>query len=388
MAAQQGQQQSDNSLALLWGIGLCFAAAWLLWYFFHNQIAGFVLKLKIYEAYLVAGFASSAQGLVLRLQALSPAHLQASDLVNISMAVGHYLRYPVMAIMLIFALLIYNGRATLRFKKHYSMNTLVEAEKANWVQVTPVVRLDLVQTDIDTGPWAMALTPMQFAKQHRLIRLEQVMPTVATATTAASTHHLLVNLQREPARRAFVTQLGAYWQGVEYLPAPTRALFAVFAARAARDREAATRLLLQISDSAAGNQTEVGAAFAKRLNFTGVDELLKKHKHHPGVIQVTRHHAYILTVMASMLQLARQDGVLASAEFLWLKPADRALWFMLNSVGRQAAFPEAAGPFAHWIAEQAIGYRLLVPMVDAAINALEMALKEVRVSGEGLEEPA
>ena len=57
-------------------------------------------------------------------------------------------------------------------------------------------------------------------------------------------------------------------------------------------------------------------------------------------------------LIASLLEMARIDGVLASAEFLWLKPVDRRMWYMLNCVGRQTAVAEIAGLFAHWQAEK------------------------------------
>ena len=50
---------------------------------------------------------------------------------------------------------------------------------------------------------------------------------------------------------------------------------------------------------------------------------------------------------------------------------------MLNTVGRQTPFVEVAGPFAHWVAEKEMGKRLLVPMVEEATNALELALKDI-----------
>ena len=53
-----------------------------------------------------------------------------------------------------------------------------------------------------------------------------------------------------------------------------------------------------------------------------------------------------------MLVAARTDGVLASAEFLWLKPVDRQLWFMLNSIGRRTPFVEVSAPYAHWLVER------------------------------------
>ena len=50
---------------------------------------------------------------------------------------------------------------------------------------------------------------------------------------------------------------------------------------------------------------------------------------------------------------------------------------MLNSVGRQVPFPEVAGPFAHWIAERLVAHKLNVPMVEEAVKALEVAIKDI-----------
>jgi intracellular multiplication protein IcmP len=114
-----------------------------------------------------------------------------------------------------------------------------------------------------------------------------------------------------------------------------------------------------------------------KLDFSGADELCKKHHDTKLIQQIVNAHAYLLPVMAEMLEAARSDGVQASADFLWLKPVDRRLWYMLNTVGRQTPFVEVAGPFAHWVAEKEMGKRLLVPMVEEATNALEIALKDI-----------
>src|SRR5207237_4772929 len=122
---------------------------------------------------------------------------------------------------------------------------------------------------------------------------------------------------------------------------------------------------------------QLSASSLGKLNFNGVDQLLKKHEHSKQVQTIVRSHAYISTVMASLLLAARDDGVQASSDFLWLKPMDRRLWYTLNTVGRQTPFAEIAGIFAHWIAEKEAGIKLQVPMVEEATNAMEVALKEV-----------
>lgn len=150
-------------------------------------------------------------------------------------------------------------------------------------------------------------------------------------------------LQRGPTQQLFVLQLGSMWTGVEALPIHCKALLGAFAASANEDREGSTKLLKQINASA----IEDG-----KLDFTGAEELLAKHISSKVVGKVLQRHAYVYTIFASMLELARTDGVFPSSDFLWLKPVDRRMWYMLNSVGRQTAVTEIAGAFAHWVAEK------------------------------------
>lgn len=364
--AQQPSQQGDNSLTPFWIICGLFAVGWGIWYFAHEQISWFILQVRLYEARLIGFFiGSSANELIGSIRNISPSSADFNVLNNISTVVGDYLRYPVIVILIVLALIIYLGKATARFKKTYSMHQLVQDERESWPQITPVANLDLVHTDIDKGPWAMALSPMQFAKKHNLLQEERILATEAASSLQRA--KTVVSLRRDDAHEVFSLQLGKYWTGVENLNKPTKALFAAFAARVGRDQEGSQKLLLQIS-----NSTKTG-----KLDFSGVDALLAKHKDHREVVRVTQRHAYILTVMASLLEVAREDGVLASADFLWLKPVDRSLWFILNSVGRQTPFPEVSGIFAHWLAEKVLRQKISVPMVEEAVNALEKALKEV-----------
>jgi len=53
------------------------------------------------------------------------------------------------------------------------------------------------------------------------------------------------------------------------------------------------------------------------------------------------------------------------------------LWFMLNCVGRQVAFTEVSGPFAHWKVEKRLRRPLKTPMIDEAIAALEEGVSEI-----------
>jgi intracellular multiplication protein IcmP len=364
-APAQPQQSGDNSLAPLWIVLCIFLLGWLLWAFFHTQIVAFLLQIKFWESRLISFVLPSMAPLPVSIHDLIPSQVQFPQLLAISREVGNYLRYPIIVILVVLAIIIYFSHINLQFKKFYNMNTLAMAERKNWPQISPVIKLDLIKEDIDKGPWAMALSPMQFAKKHQLLHEEKIIPSM---TMSAKNHNQrTMSIKREAAHHIFVMQCGEYWQGIHYLKPATKALFAVFAARANRDRDGALKLLLQIAES-----TNHG-----KLDFSGVDALLCKHQQSKLVQRVMYSHAYVLTVMASMLELARKDGVLAAADFLWLKPTDRLLWFMLNSVGRQTAFAEVSGPIAHWNVERAMGRRLMVPMVEEAVNGLEAAIKDI-----------
>lgn len=363
MAAPQ-QGQSDNSAGFLWITAAILIAIAIIWIRFKTNLVNFYFWIKLWEIKFLSLFTSQLAPTEHSILTADIKALSFQDVVNIGQDVGVYLRYPLVVVILLMAFLIFYGHSTRIFKRNYSMRDLVLTEKTNWPQITPVANLDLIKTNIDQGPWAMALTPMQFCKRHHLLQEHRRQP--QEGMTRKEWSRVEVSLKRGQANKVFALQLGPLWQGTEKLPPHLKALFAIFAARYNNDSKTAYDLLRQIA-----------ASSATKLDFSGADELCKKHEGSKGIQKVLANHAYVLTVMASMLEAARQDGVQAAADFLWLKPVDRRFWYMLNTVGRQTPFVEVAGPFAHWIAEKEIGRKLIVPMVEEATNALELALKDI-----------
>jgi intracellular multiplication protein IcmP len=367
MAGAPQGGQSDDSYGMIWGIAALFAVVLGIWFIFKSYIVSAFLLIKLYEVDLLNlltndSFASLHASILAALA--KPTLIAPSKLYLLGTQVGDILRYPLVAVMIILAFVVYFGNSTRVFRRAYAMFDLAREEKKNWPQITPVIELNLIKVDIDSGPWAMAMTPVQFCKKYQL--LEEVRPQRREGMNRKEWDRVDVILKRGEANKVFALQLGQLWKGIDRVPPHYRALFAVFAARMNADSKSAAKLLFQLSASSAG-----------RLDFRGVDELLKKHTNTKLVQQVLQSHAYVYTVMASMLAGAREDGVQATADFLWLKPVDRRLWYTLNTVGRQTPFVEVAGIFAHWIAEKEAGKKFLVPMVDEATKALEIALKEV-----------
>ncbi len=365
MAGGGGQQgQPDNSMGILWIIGAIFIFGALAWYVFKKNIVSFYLTIKMWEIAAISVFTSKLDNVRAVIANTDPMKLSFNDVAMLGEAVGDYLRFPFVFLILILAFIIYYSNSTRVFKRAYDMTALADAEKVNWPQITPVLGLKLHKASLDKGPWAMAVTPMQFCKRNKL--LDEFKAQAKEGSLAKDRGRIEVTLKRGKANKIFSMQLGSLWPGLDKLPPHIYALFAVFAARNAGDSKSAANLLSQIS-----------ASSTKKLDFSGAKELCKKHQGEKAVQRIMQGHGYTLTVMASMLEAAREDGVQASADFLWLKPIDRRLWYMLNTVGRQTPFVEVAGPFAHWIAEKQLGRRILVPMVEEATNALELTLKEI-----------
>ncbi len=372
MAQQPQQQSGDNSLAPVWITVLLFITLYLVWYAGHKYIVSFIFYLNIWQAKLVnfvVGGAKLSNDIYL-MQTLDPASVHWEQLMMLTRDIGDYTRYPIMVFLVVLAGVLYKSDVTLKFRKAHDMRTLRAQEQYNWPAIMPVVKQDLVTEDINQGPWAMALTPMEFARKYRLLKKDDVL-----LDNPVPGQEMTAGIRRGDAKRVFTLQLGPYWSGFEHCSPPARALAAIFIARINRDRGSANKILETLDKTSSEGKPDYSVA----------NSVLRKYQHAENVQEIVAKHAYVLTVLASLLHESRDDGVVPSAEFLWLKPVDRRLWYMLNCVGRQTPYAEVSGPFAHWRAETAMGRRSLVPMIDEAIRALEIAVKEVKLSPKELE---
>lgn len=368
MAAQQQQPgQGDNSLSFLWGIVGVFAISYFIWKFFQGAIVTFMFKIKLFEIAVVSLFTSSLKGVqqVIYNLAGTPEDVEFNEIVEISSAIGNVIDIPILIFLLLLAVLVFYSNPIMEFRKKYTMQRLKNLEKGNWPQIHPTIKLDLIKEQIDKGPWAMMYTPMQFCRRNKLLDIEDTQQTVMTSTGLK--HRPKAKLIREKAGQLLALQLGNQWSSVADLPIYIQALCGAFAAFAKHKREESNKLFKQISRSA-----ESG-----KLDFTGAKALAKKYTNDEVLQRVVHQHAYIYTVMSTLLVLARTDGVVASADFLWLKPVDRTLWLVLNSVGRQTPPVEIAGIHGHWLAELDLGRKLYVPMVQTAVDALDEAIENI-----------
>lgn len=373
MGQQAQQSNTDNSMAPVWIMVLLFLTAFLIWKLGHQYIVTFVFQMNIWQAKLVNFFVNSPglSNQIYLMQTIDPATVDFDRMIEMTRNVGNYMRYPVVLTLAALAVILYQSNISLKFRKAHDMKSLKKQEQFNWPAIMPVTKEDLVNQDINKGPWAMALTPIEFARKYNLLKKDD-----ALLDNNQPGLEMTAGIRRGDAKRVFTLQLGPYWSGFEHLSPQAYALAAVFIARLNRDRDAANHIL-EVLDK---------TFVAGKPDFSVAKPVIKKYQDNENVQQIVSKHAYVLTVMTSLLMAARDDGVVPSSEFLWLKPVDRRLWYMLNCAGRQTPFSEVAGPFAHWRAEKVLGRRSLVPMIDEAIRALEIAVKEVKLTPTQMQE--
>ena len=373
MAQQSQGQGGDNSMAPVWMTVLAFIAGFFIWKLGHAYIVQCIFFINVLEGKLINLFLNNPllAAQINLMETVPASGVDWDTLVTMTRDIGDYMRYPIVLILLTLAAVLYRSNIILRYKKAHSMTSLRMQEQFNWPAIMPVIKEDLVSQDVNKGPWAMALTPMEFARKYNLLRKDD-----ALLDAQIPGLEMTAAIRKGDAKRVFTMQLGPYWDGFEHCSPQAYVLAAVFMARMNRDRDAANLILHTL------DKTYV----VGKPDFSVARPVMKKYQNTEIVQEIVAKHAYVLTVMASLLAKAREDGVVPSSEFLWLKPIDRRLWYMLNCIGRQTPYSEVAGPFAHWRAENVMGRRSLVPMIDEAIKALDTAIKEVKLNPRQMQE--
>ena len=385
MAQGQGGQQNNSSAGIEFAYyaGFLVVSSVIIWYFFSGYIVRSLYDLSMIQAYimlvpldflsgelasLMPGFEFpewiNGDDLAASLSQMSQTisvglehQVSISECLDNLSIVGFYLMIYTLPLWLFAAIHLYFSSTESRFRNKYSMENFRQLESFNWPSISTVLGKNYSKIDIDEGAFAMSLQPVEFAERHGLLKEE----TIEGKTVAV--------VDKQKAYQVFSQQMGPTWNGTLHnLPKHILALIAIFSAKAEHDTKSSDQLLRQIAKSSRGEK--------KQLDFSGVSLVLMKHIKSMKIAKVVGPHAFLYPAMASLLTLAREDGVLATAEFLWLKTIDRPLWYMLNSVGRKTAFPEVSGPFAHWILETKLRRPLKTPMVQEAITALESGVSE------------
>ena len=169
------------------------------------------------------------------------------------------------------------------------------------------------------------------------------------------------------AARAYTKQLGPPWRGTMHLAPYKQVLLAAFCLKSIRKRGEADDMLGALSKS----WTFEGGLKLNSSLISKARKILRDRDISGKILSKCNQHAYENTVMIRGLATAREEGgVLAPAQFLWLRAYDRLLWYPLNNLGRQSHHMEAIGAMCHYKAEKMAQRPIPRPKMEDAVKTI------------------
>jgi intracellular multiplication protein IcmP len=335
-----------------------------------------VNKVLLYPFTWIPG--SNAQKIVDGFHWNEPERYDWNKMVLLTSISGEYWRWPISLILFYWAWIGFS-RSSIEsvYQRSFSMRTLMQNNIKAFPCMAPVARRDILKMPLHEGPWRLAQSPLQFAHDRRLIldgndEIVSSSLLINPKTKMANEFSPLllpggnegVHLDKKKAIEILSEQVGDEFEGIDKLPDHIKGLAAAFMAFGMGDKAAGQQMLDQLSlsytDNEQGNMTG--------LNTKGAEALLEKYSNAPGVATATQYHmAYISTWLVSLLIFARKKGVLACSQFIWLRPADRQMFYALNQVGGRRPWAETIGPWVHYTYEEMAKESLYeIDMADAA----------------------
>lgn len=384
----------DPAWILLLMIGIFGCAAWGIWFFFRPELLEAMRYVRLVEMaplvpvdanvsacftwlrqvpregtlptdatiYAAAKCFGVAQlrGLTIE-EAMKYYTLTPTSLGVVSREILAYWRWVVIACCggLVYAALFMSKRDS--FKTKHTLESFIQTQAKMWPVIAPI-----------TG-----FNPSKHSARIPGAAVPEQLPLFAEALSPEewlSFQQIPVNgniPDRERTRQAFAQQLGPRWRGYKELPFYMQALLAAFALKGVQKRDESDDFLGRIS-----------RCWTAEKGFVPTPEIaaeVKKILADPAIggplMERASKHAYRTTALLGVLKWARfMGGVLAAAQFLWLRGTDRNLWYALNNQGRRSFHMEGAGAMAHFMAEDTAGKALPIPRLETAIVALNQYL--------------
>jgi len=356
MAQQGGGGGSGEEYTLLIvAVGIVVITA-TIYYFFKVQIITGLFWIKSIELHGLTFFIPKYQDLLLWMKNTSRSSISLQELQYLSYGIGHVLVYPFIIVSVVLAAILYLFHPDSKLIDTESMTSLASKLNYEFPSIKVTEGIDLINAPVTKGPWAMGQTPVEFAKKHKLLLID---PETRKPKVDALKSKLV-----------FTSQLGPLWQGHKHLKPNEKAMYTIFAMYILDKREEADKLLEDICLTITPKKLT-----KKTLNFSLVDRYYKAYCNNESVLAVVNKHAFKYTVLTGMLEAARKTGIVSNALFLWLKPTDRLLWYVLNNVGRKAVYIEASAVHAQYLAESVLGFAIKTPMIDEVVTGLEEAIQ-------------
>lgn len=383
--------------------------------FYRYEVNGILFKFAKIQLWVFAqlGF-DNAQAAYKTLSEANPGEYTFDIIQKVYGYVGYYTKWVFGAFISIMALRIYLVGVGSEYARKLTMEKIIEENVVAYPSLAPVAGRKILDEDPNKGPWRVPVQPLQFAIPKKLLINSKTRKPVVHEEVMDENHFPIkysiylepdapvLELDKEKAQKVFKKQLGMKFNKpifnesnqlnlelINDLPDYYQGLIAIFLAygSGANGRDDAEKMIDQtaLSFREEGRRITVDRVIYKKtytqdfdINITGAKEIIKKYSDRRDLYHHTKYHTtYINAWMCSLYIFARKKGVLPTSLIIWLRPTDRRLWYVLNQVGGDTPWVEAAATWAHMAAEEQYCRTLITPMISGAIDGLEGALQEL-----------
>ncbi len=377
----QPRSPYEDIILFLIVVALVCAVAWGIWYFFHRELTEVMRWVRVLELYLVGFIYGSdtsmpvnypgvgAQQVATWQKFMLKAPIDRIGLpeIHVSAEIAvvplRWLFAGLLGAMSVF--MIFFGPAS-HYRRRMNLQMLMEEQAKSFPTIAPFLKFDPRKcpprapgqpVPAELPLFAEALSPEEWLSYHQI-----------------SVSGSRIDYGR--AHNALVQQLGRRWEGPLKLPVYAQGLYAAFALRHVRKRKECEQLLNELALC----WTPDGGIRPSGNLLSKIRKVIKDPKIGGHLQKFADQHAYETTALLRCLSRARQEGgVLAPAQFLWLRGADRNLWYPLNNLGRKSYHAEAAGAIVHYTNELIASQKIPTPRFDEIIKGIETYLKSSMV---------
>lgn len=270
------------------------------------------------------------------------------------------LRYPIIAFLVVCGLWAYTKGPKTYYRHKLDLEGLIKRQSINFPVIAPFTAFNPAKqpprppgspVPAELPDFAEALGPEEWIAYNQIPVPDG-------------------KLDKDATQKAFLKQLGGRWKGPMTMEPYKQILLASFCLKAARKRNDADIMLGRLAlcwDAKKGLDLKRD----KKLHKDAM-AVLKNKKLAESALSKANKHAFETTALLRALATAREEGgVLAPAQFVWLRAHNRNLWYPLNNLGRQSFHIEALGAMGHYKAEKMTDRPIPIPKLEGCIQTME-----------------
>lgn len=378
-----GQQANDTLYdnGIGWALMLVIFAVllWIFWHFYNVEVREMVRWIRYGEAWVVSWFLGSDYQILFKGDeyGFHANFDKMTDYPKEKLKFGHLALFGALAMQPLkipLVLLVCAGGLWCMFsgpntqhRKRMGLEDLIETQSKIFPVISPFVKFNpSTQPPRPPGAPVPAELPL-FA--------EALGPEEWLAYNSIQTPD--GKIEESSAAQAFREQLGSPWRGVKGLDDYKKVLLASFCLKASRKREQSDDMLGRLAQCWTSKNGLVLSKDKKLLKEA--IKILKNKDLSGSTLAQANRHAFETTAMLRALQYTREEGgVLAPAQFVWLRAHDRTLWYPLNNIGRQSFHMEALGAMSHFKAEKMTQRPIPVPKVGHAVQTIQEYMSSLK----------